>query len=112
MSGQARRLPLLAGDGGCDQLALQCHQALMGEPSPVAANQPWYPTVILPTTSPGELAARAGTTRAAPARTAAPAPAAAVLMSARRETRMVHSSGVYGVVRIGGTAARRHHLRR
>ena len=29
------------------------------QPSPMHANQPWYPTVILPTTSPGELAAAA-----------------------------------------------------
>src|SRR5579859_3421969 len=51
---------LLLGDGGCDQLLLQCHQPLIGAPSPMHANQPWYPTVIFPTTSPGALAAAAG----------------------------------------------------
>jgi hypothetical protein len=31
----------------------------MGAPSPWHANQPWYPTVIFPTTSPAGLAALA-----------------------------------------------------
>src|SRR3954451_14219029 len=60
MSGHARSVPLLVGDGACAQFALQCHHALIGEPSPTHANQPWYPTVIFPTTSPTGLAAAAG----------------------------------------------------
>src|SRR4051812_35469125 len=59
MSGHARSVPLLVGDGACAQFALQCHHALIGEPSPTQANQPWYPTVIFPTTSPIGLAAAA-----------------------------------------------------
>src|SRR2546429_6777306 len=90
MSGQARRVPLLPGEGGWDQFWLQCHQPLIGAPSPVQANQPWYPTLIFPTTSPGGLAARA--VRATPVSTAAAEPAMAVLISARRVTRTVHSS--------------------
>jgi len=39
MSGHAG-ITLLLGDGGCDQLLLQCHQALIGAPSPTQANQP------------------------------------------------------------------------
>jgi len=39
MSGHAG-IALLLGDGGCDQLLLQCHQALIGAPSPTQANQP------------------------------------------------------------------------
>jgi hypothetical protein len=41
MSGHARRVPLLLGDGGWPQFWLQCHHALIGEPSPMQANQPW-----------------------------------------------------------------------
>ena len=59
MSGQAL-IALFDGDGAAPQLLLQCHQPLIGAPSPAHANQPWYPTVILPTTSPGALAAAAG----------------------------------------------------
>src|SRR5262245_32706294 len=58
MSGQAR-ITVFDGDGGWPQFWLQCHQPLIGAPSPGQANQPWYPTVILPTTSPGGLAAYA-----------------------------------------------------
>jgi hypothetical protein len=38
MSGHARSVPLLVGDGGCDQFWLQCHQPLIGAPSPMQAN--------------------------------------------------------------------------
>src|ERR1700761_3290172 len=58
MSGQALRA-LLLGDGGWDQSLLQCHQPSIGAPSPIQANHPWYPTVILPTTSPAGLPAAA-----------------------------------------------------
>ena len=40
MSGHAL-IALLLGDGACDQLLLQCHQPLIGAPSPMQANQPW-----------------------------------------------------------------------
>ncbi len=40
MSGHAV-IAVLAGDGAWPQLSAQCHQALIGEPSPGAANQPW-----------------------------------------------------------------------
>ena len=41
MSGQALRVPLLLGEGGWLQFWLQCHQPLIGAPSPAQANQPW-----------------------------------------------------------------------
>src|SRR5690349_1145115 len=87
MSGQARRVPLLDGEGGWDQFWLQCHQPLIGAPSPVQANQPWYPTVIFPTTSPGALAARLGRADHAPA-AARPAPATVDTSTDRREIPM------------------------
>src|SRR5690242_2051154 len=86
MSGQAT-MPVLDGDGGWLELALQCHQALIGAPSPMQANQPWYPTVIFPTTSPGPLAADAGPASAVVAAPAAPVAVAAA--AARRKTRRV-----------------------
>ncbi|WP_197038654.1 hypothetical protein [Herbidospora cretacea] len=76
---------------------LQCHHRSMGEPSPRQANQPWYPTVILPTTSPGGLAACAGLESAdsTPVEdTAARAePVMAEVMNPRRETATWDSFG-------------------
>src|SRR6185312_14314077 len=95
MSGQARSVPLLLGDGAAAQFAAQCHQALIGEPSPMQANQPWYPTVIFPTTSPAGLAAFAGVANAATSSdvdTAANADAdSAEVMNLRRDTAMLFS---------------------
>src|SRR5438309_1553674 len=87
MSGQARRVPLLVGDGGWDQFCDQCHQALIGAPSPMQANQPWYPTVIFPTTSPGPLAAPAARGSSAGV-TAAAEPMRAEVSTVRRDTPM------------------------
>src|SRR2546421_5597467 len=91
MSGHAL-MTLLVGEGRWDQSLLQCHQALIGAPSPAHANHPWYPTVILPTTSPAGLAAG----RAAPAarrssaadRAATAEPASADARTVRRLTPM------------------------
>src|SRR5258705_6692569 len=77
-------MTLLVGDGGWDQFWLQCHHALIGAPSPVHANQPWYPTVIFPTTSPAALAAPADRARANPA-TPRPEPTTADTNTERRE---------------------------
>src|SRR5262245_57155376 len=91
MSGQ-ETIALLPADGGCPQFWAQCHQPLIGAPSPGQANQPWYPTVIFPTTSPGGLAALATLVIAAinsVVDTAARAdPAATEVTNLRRETAM------------------------
>jgi len=80
---------VLLGDGGCDRSLLQCHQSPIGAPSPGQANQPWYPTVILPTTSPTGLAAKAGLLNGSVTETAARAdPAATDVRKVRRETTM------------------------
>src|SRR5260370_11302077 len=90
MLGQALRLPLAGGDGGFDQSGLQCHQQPIGAPSLAHANQPCWPTVILPTTSPLTLARMAAATPvvlASPeaiAAAAAAAPAAAPRNDRRR----------------------------
>src|SRR5690242_4129460 len=93
MSGHAL-MTLLAGDGGCDQLLLQCHQPLIGAPSPVQANHPWYPTVILPTTSPAGLADGVAAAPARLARSTATAaraePASTEAMAVRRVTPMCY----------------------
>src|SRR5690242_14146655 len=91
MSGHARSVPLLVGDGGWLLFWLQCHQALIGAPSPMQANQPWYPTVIFPTTSPGALAAPAFTANAVPRPPAAASaePATADRSTVRREIVMM-----------------------
>src|SRR5262245_18377735 len=53
------------------------------------SKQPWYPTVTLPTTSPGVLAANAVPAPVAPSGSApAAAPASDVAMTERRETPM------------------------
>src|SRR5262245_11947543 len=92
MSGHARRVPLLLGDGAWPQLELQCHHPLIGAPSPMHANQPWYPTVIFPTTSPAALAAWLGDADAIAA-APRPVPAAAPINTERREMPMTEPLG-------------------
>ncbi|SRR5579871_2360714 len=90
MSGHALML-LLLGEGACDMFWLQCHQPLIGAPSPIQANQPWYPTVIFPTTSPAGLAADAGEGHRMVVADAAADPATAVtaVASTARRDRLI-----------------------
>src|SRR5215475_5179529 len=86
MSGHAL-MTLFDGEGVCDQFWLQCHQPLIGAPSPIHANHPCYPTVIFPTTSPAALAASLGSAVSNPA-APRPAPNDAEINTERREMPM------------------------
>jgi hypothetical protein len=90
----------LLGDGAAASFWLQCHHALIGAPSPIHANQPWYPTVILPTTSPAAEAALAGDvnaeTSSVPPTAARVVPASAEPSNFRREIGMATSRGYSG----------------